>query len=134
MRPAMRRNGLSVPSLLAVQEITRSPLRTARTKQVNDSIIITREQTHSRCTGAPSPGLSRERQTRREPSLCICNEGDNTMTNPSGYTRLLYLLPFDHRASYISGLFGWKEPLDGEQMVTVANSKRVIYAGFEQAI
>ena len=51
-----------------------------------------------------------------------------------GYTRPLYLLPFDHRASYISGLFGWKEPLNVEQMVTVANSKQVIYAGFEQAI
>ena len=51
-----------------------------------------------------------------------------------GYTRPLYLLPFDHRASYISGLFGWKEPLNVEQMVTVANSKQVIYAGFQQAI
>src|SRR5260221_4177185 len=52
----------------------------------------------------------------------------------TGYTRPLYLLPFDHRASYISGLFGWKEPLNGEQMVTVANSKHVIYAGFQQAL
>jgi myo-inositol catabolism protein IolC len=52
----------------------------------------------------------------------------------TGYTRPLYLLPFDHRASYISGLFGWKEPLNVEQMVTVANSKHVIYAGFQQAI
>jgi myo-inositol catabolism protein IolC len=52
----------------------------------------------------------------------------------TGYTRPLYLLPFDHRASYISGLFGWKAPLNTEQMVTVANSKHVIYAGFEQAL
>lgn len=52
----------------------------------------------------------------------------------TGYTRSLYILPFDHRASYISGLFGWKEPLNGEQMVTVANSKQIIYAGFQQAI
>jgi myo-inositol catabolism protein IolC len=51
-----------------------------------------------------------------------------------GYTRPLYLLPFDHRASYIWGLFGWKEPLNVEQMVTVANSKQVIYAGFQRAI
>ena len=51
-----------------------------------------------------------------------------------GYTRPLYLLPFDHRASYISGLFGWKEPLSAEQIVTVANSKQVIYAGFQRAI
>jgi myo-inositol catabolism protein IolC len=52
----------------------------------------------------------------------------------TGYTRPLYLLPFDHRASYISGLFGWKEPLNVEQMVIVANSKQVIYAGFQRAI
>ncbi len=52
----------------------------------------------------------------------------------TGYTRPLYLLPFDHRASYISGLFGWKGPLNVEQMVTVANSKHIIYAGFQQAI
>src|SRR5260370_3116804 len=52
----------------------------------------------------------------------------------TGYTRPLYLLPFDHRASYISGLFGWKGPLNVEQMVTVANSKHVIYEGFQQAI
>jgi len=56
------------------------------------------------------------------------------MTNPSGYTRPLYLLPFDHRASYISGLFGWKEPLNPEQIDAVASSKRVIYAGFKHAI
>jgi myo-inositol catabolism protein IolC len=52
----------------------------------------------------------------------------------TGYTKPLYLLPFDHRASYISGLFGWKEPLTVEQMVTVAHSKHVIYDGFQQAI
>jgi myo-inositol catabolism protein IolC len=59
---------------------------------------------------------------------------EGAMLMITGYTRPLYLLPFDHRASYISGLFGWKEPLTVEQMVTVANSKRVIYAGFQQAI
>jgi myo-inositol catabolism protein IolC len=52
----------------------------------------------------------------------------------TGYTKPLYILPFDHRTSYISGLFGWKEPLNVEQMVTVANSKQVLYAGFQQAI
>ena len=52
----------------------------------------------------------------------------------TGYTRPLYILPFDHRASYISGLFGWKEPLNAEQIAMVANSKQIIYAGFQQAI
>ncbi|HEX7736930.1 MAG TPA: DUF2090 domain-containing protein [Ktedonobacteraceae bacterium] len=51
----------------------------------------------------------------------------------TGYSRTLAILPFDHRASYISGLFGWKEPLNVEQAVRVAESKRVIYEGFQKA-
>ncbi len=58
-------------------------------------------------------------------------KGDTLMF--TGYTRPLYILPFDHRASYISGLFGWEEPLNVEQMVTVAKSKQVIYNGFQLA-
>ncbi len=52
----------------------------------------------------------------------------------TGYTRPLYFLPFDHRGSYISGIFKWKEPLNVEQMVSVARTKHVIYAGFERTI
>lgn len=52
----------------------------------------------------------------------------------SGYTKLLYLLPFDHRGSYISSLFSWKEPLNVEQMVSVSSSKHIIYDGFERAL
>jgi myo-inositol catabolism protein IolC len=52
----------------------------------------------------------------------------------AGYTEPLYVLPFDHRGTYVSGLFGWKEPLNVEQMVAVAQTKQIIYAGFEQAI
>ena len=51
----------------------------------------------------------------------------------TGYTKKLAILPFDHRSSYLSGLFGWKEPLNVEQALTVAESKRVIYEGFQQA-
>src|SRR5258706_2652759 len=64
--------------------------------------------------------------------MYIVRKGDTLMI--TGYTRPLYLLPFDHRTSYISGLFGWEEPLNVEQMVTVAHSKHVIYAGFQQAL
>src|SRR5258707_13205016 len=52
----------------------------------------------------------------------------------TGYTKPLYFLPFDHRGSYISGLFKWKDPLNVEQMISVARSKQVIYAGFERVI
>jgi myo-inositol catabolism protein IolC len=51
----------------------------------------------------------------------------------TGYTKSLAILPFDHRASYTSGLFGWKEPLNVEQAVAVAESKRVIFEGFKKA-
>ena len=34
---------------------------------------------------------------------------------PAGYSQPLYILPFDHRASFVSGLFGWTGALDPEQ-------------------
>ena len=34
--------------------------------------------------------------------------------NP-GSERALYLLPFDHRHSYVDGLFGFKPPLSASQ-------------------
>lgn len=51
-----------------------------------------------------------------------------------GYDRLLYVLPFDHRGSFQSGLFGWKAPLDAGQTAEIAASKRVIYDGFLAAV
>jgi 5-dehydro-2-deoxygluconokinase len=55
------------------------------------------------------------------------------MMRVTGYTNKLAILPFDHRSSYISGLFGWKEPLNVEQALAVSESKRVIYEGFQKA-
>ena len=52
---------------------------------------------------------------------------------PLGYDQPLYLLPFDHRHSYISGMFHFEPPLTQEQHAAVADSKRLIYEGFEQA-
>ncbi len=51
-----------------------------------------------------------------------------------GYNRPLYILPFDHRASFQTGLFGWKGTLDAEQTARVASSKRVVYEGFKAAV
>jgi myo-inositol catabolism protein IolC len=50
-----------------------------------------------------------------------------------GYKRPLYLLPFDHRHSYETGLFNFNPPLTIDQRAAVADSKRVIYEGFRQA-
>ena len=49
-----------------------------------------------------------------------------------GYDRPLYLLPFDHRHSYLSGMFHFSPPLDPVQRQAVIDSKRVIYDGFRR--
>ena len=51
-----------------------------------------------------------------------------------GYTRPLYLLPFDHRHSYLTGMFHASPPLTMDQRQAVIDSKRVIYDGFRQAL
>jgi 5-dehydro-2-deoxygluconokinase len=51
-----------------------------------------------------------------------------------GYDKPLYILPFDHRGSFQSGLFGWKGDLTPEQTTEIASSKQVVYDGFRKAI
>jgi myo-inositol catabolism protein IolC len=51
-----------------------------------------------------------------------------------GYDTPLYLLPFDHRHSYLAGMFRISPPLTKEQRQAVIDSKRVIYDGFRQAL
>ena len=51
-----------------------------------------------------------------------------------GYTDPLYLLPFDHRHSYVTDMFGFELPLDAAEQRTVASSKQLIYEGFRRAV
>lgn len=51
-----------------------------------------------------------------------------------GYNSPLYLLPLDHRHSYVTGMFQFTAPLTADEHNTVAESKRVIYEGFRQAL
>ena len=51
-----------------------------------------------------------------------------------GYNRPLYLLPFDHRQSYVTGMFQFTPPLTADEHDIVADSKQVIYDGFQQAL
>ena len=53
---------------------------------------------------------------------------------PRGYDQALYILPFDHRASFETKLFGWTPPLDAAQTAEIAAAKQVIYEGFKAAI
>lgn len=51
-----------------------------------------------------------------------------------GFNKPLYILPFDHRASFQTKLFGWPGALTPEQTAQVAASKQIIYDGFRAAI
>jgi myo-inositol catabolism protein IolC len=51
-----------------------------------------------------------------------------------GYNRPLYLLPFDHRQSYVTGMFHFTPPLTADEHDMVVDSKQVIYDGFRQAL
>ena len=51
-----------------------------------------------------------------------------------GYDKALYLLPFDHRQSYVAGMFNFKLPLSAQQHDQVSDSKQLIYEGFSQAL
>ena len=52
----------------------------------------------------------------------------------TGYEKPLYILPFDHRHSYITGVFHWQEPLTPDQVAEIVASKQVIYDGFKAAV
>ena len=51
-----------------------------------------------------------------------------------GYDKPLYILPFDHRGSFETGMFGWKGALTAEQTAQIAATKQVIYDGFVAAV
>lgn len=51
-----------------------------------------------------------------------------------GYDRPLYLMPFDHRESLQTKMFGWEGTLSGAQTEEIAVAKRVIYDGFLAAV
>jgi len=51
-----------------------------------------------------------------------------------GYTRPLYILPFDHRGSFQKDLFGWPGELNGEQTAKIADAKLLVYEGLLKAI
>jgi 5-dehydro-2-deoxygluconokinase len=46
----------------------------------------------------------------------------------------LYVLPFDHRATFQKNLFGWKGELTAAQTAEVAAAKQVIYDAFKAAL
>ena len=51
-----------------------------------------------------------------------------------GYDKPLYILPFDHRGSFQTKMFGWKGTLTAGQTAEIAAAKQVIYEGFKAAV
>jgi len=51
-----------------------------------------------------------------------------------GFDKPLYILPFDHRGSFQTKMFGWKGALTPEQTAQIAAAKEVIYDAFKAAV
>jgi 5-dehydro-2-deoxygluconokinase len=51
-----------------------------------------------------------------------------------GYDKPLYVLPFDHRGSFVTKMFGWHGDLTAAQTAEIAAAKQVIYDGFTAAV
>ena len=56
------------------------------------------------------------------------------MLTTLGFDNPLYILPFDHRGSFQTKMFGWEGPLAAEQIAEIAAAKQVIYDGFKAAV
>jgi 5-dehydro-2-deoxygluconokinase len=51
-----------------------------------------------------------------------------------GFNKPLYVLPFDHRGSFETKMFGWTGDLTPAQTAEIAAAKQVIYQGFQEAV
>jgi myo-inositol catabolism protein IolC len=51
-----------------------------------------------------------------------------------GYDKPLYILPYDHRGSFETKMFGWHGDLTAAQTAEIAAAKQVIYDGFKAAV
>jgi len=51
-----------------------------------------------------------------------------------GFDKQLYVLPFDHRGSFQTKMFGWEGTLTPEQTAQIAAAKQVIYDAFKAAL
>jgi len=51
-----------------------------------------------------------------------------------GFDQPLYILPFDHRGSFQTKMFGWTGKLTLEQTAQIAATKQVIYDAFKAAV
>jgi myo-inositol catabolism protein IolC len=53
---------------------------------------------------------------------------------PTGFDKPLCILPFDHRGSFQTKMFGWTGALSPDQTAQIAGTKQVIYDAFRAAL
>src|SRR5580658_380861 len=87
---------------------------------------------HSR-TGERSGAQARARQLHEHADPPV-SQAQGSRLMPRGYDRPLYIMPFDHRGSFQTKMFGWQSPLSDAQTAEIAGAKRVIYDGFLAAL
>src|ERR1700740_2868883 len=51
-----------------------------------------------------------------------------------GFNEPLYILPFDHRGSFQTKMFGWPGKISANETAEIAAAKQVIYDGFKAAL
>src|SRR3954454_18976330 len=74
----------------------------------------------------------RRRVPRSRSDVLVPVSGGLTLT--IGYDKPLYILPFDHRGSFQTKMFGWKGALTEAQTAEIAATKQVIYDAFKAAL
>jgi|GEM_PF-419844 len=80
-----------------------------------------------------APGPKAKVTARKKPVPAPSKPKAGKLRTP-GYNQPLYVLPFDHRGSFESKMFGWHGDLTPEQTAEIAAAKQVIYDGFKAAV
>src|SRR5215472_6143359 len=76
---------------------------------------------------------ARARQLHEQPDPAL-SEDEGCSMKTIGFDKPLYILPFDHRGSFETKMFGWHGELTAAQTAEIAAAKQVIYDGFKAAI
>ena len=107
-------------------------------------------RTRGAVPGVPGPGAFRGRPADEESDLVNLrpvseprpkNPDDWPGASPSGdgsmnvgFDHPLYILPLDHRGTFLTEAFGWKGELTAEQSAHLTALKRAVYDGFRAAL
>src|SRR5262245_18258451 len=84
-------------------------------------------------TRKPSSAQARARQLHKQSDPAL-PEDERLSMKTIGFDRPLYILPFDHRGSFETKMFGWHGDLSAAQTAEIAAAKQVIYEGFKAAL